>query len=226
MGIVTGLRQKGSVSVGAATARDLVAVTARRPGSVLVRPIFRLLRLAEVEHIEEIADRRPVDRYVRVVAMGDRVRKIVAAAVGERPPRSCSSLSTVRPKVRSSRAPGRRGMPTRAETLCGGRPDPWGAAWTWFASGRGIRFLANYPGATIVGGFGVNQGSGNGGLIASTDALEISHGDVCATCVNHPELWASATKDRETDTGTCAFCDERNVVQGFGVGGIVLDEGL
>src|SRR2546421_8796943 len=122
--IVKGLRQKDSVSVGAATARDLIAVTARRPGSVLVRPILRLLRLAEVEHIEEIADRRPVDRYVRVVATGDRVRKIVAAAVGERPPRSCSSLSTVRPEVRSSRAPGRRGMPTRAETLCSGRPDP------------------------------------------------------------------------------------------------------
>src|SRR2546421_3766259 len=93
--IVKGLRQKDSVSVGAATARDLIAVTARRPGSVLVRPILRLLRLAEVEHIEEIADRRHADRYVRVVATGDRVRKIVAAAVGERPPRSCSSPSTL-----------------------------------------------------------------------------------------------------------------------------------
>jgi hypothetical protein len=41
--------------------------------------------------------------------------------------------------------------------------------------------LANYSGATILGGFGVNQGSGNGGLTASTDALKISHGDICAT---------------------------------------------
>ena len=41
--------------------------------------------------------------------------------------------------------------------------------------------VMNNPGATILGGFGVNQGSGNGGLTVSTDALKISHGDVCAT---------------------------------------------
>lgn len=39
--------------------------------------------------------------------------------------------------------------------------------------------VANNPNATIVGGFGVNQGSGNGGLTASTDALQLSYGDVC-----------------------------------------------
>ena len=43
------------------------------------------------------------------------------------------------------------------------------------------QMLATYSGATILGGFGVNQGSGNQGLTASTDALKISHGDVCAT---------------------------------------------
>ena len=43
------------------------------------------------------------------------------------------------------------------------------------------QILTDYSGATILGGFGVNQGSGNGGLTASTDALEISYGDVCAT---------------------------------------------
>jgi len=43
------------------------------------------------------------------------------------------------------------------------------------------QILTNYSGATILGGFGVNQGSGNGGLTASTDALKISYGDVCAT---------------------------------------------
>ncbi len=36
--------------------------------------------------------------------------------------------------------------------------------------------LAAFPGATIVGGFGINQGSGNTGLDASTDALLIAYG--------------------------------------------------
>lgn len=39
--------------------------------------------------------------------------------------------------------------------------------------------LANNPNAVILGGYGVNQGSGNGGLIAATDALRISYNDVC-----------------------------------------------
>lgn len=39
--------------------------------------------------------------------------------------------------------------------------------------------VANNPDATILGGFGVNQGSGNAGLTASTDALTLSYGDVC-----------------------------------------------
>jgi hypothetical protein len=36
--------------------------------------------------------------------------------------------------------------------------------------------VANNPNATIVGGFGVNQGSGNPGLTAATDALTIGYG--------------------------------------------------
>jgi hypothetical protein len=39
--------------------------------------------------------------------------------------------------------------------------------------------VANNPNAVIIGGFGVNQGSGTGGLTASTDALRIAHNDVC-----------------------------------------------
>ena len=35
--------------------------------------------------------------------------------------------------------------------------------------------VAANPDATILGGFGVNQGSGSGGLIAASDALSISH---------------------------------------------------
>jgi hypothetical protein len=37
----------------------------------------------------------------------------------------------------------------------------------------------NNPNAVIVGGYGVNQGSGNGGLTASTDALKLSYDDLC-----------------------------------------------
>ena len=36
--------------------------------------------------------------------------------------------------------------------------------------------VAAMPNATILGGFGVNQGSGNGGLVGATDALTIGYG--------------------------------------------------
>ena len=39
--------------------------------------------------------------------------------------------------------------------------------------------LSIFPNATIVGGFGVNQGGGNDGLFASTDALSLSYGASC-----------------------------------------------
>lgn len=41
--------------------------------------------------------------------------------------------------------------------------------------------LANNPDAVIVGGFGVNQGSGNPALTAATDALNIGYNDFCIT---------------------------------------------
>lgn len=47
---------------------------------------------------------------------------------------------------------------------------PQSAPCTWTA------LVASYPGATIFGGFGINAGSGNGGLDASTDALSIAYG--------------------------------------------------
>jgi hypothetical protein len=37
--------------------------------------------------------------------------------------------------------------------------------------------VAANPDATILGGFGVNQGSGSGGLVAATDALAIRHNE-------------------------------------------------
>lgn len=41
--------------------------------------------------------------------------------------------------------------------------------------------LANNPDAVIVGGFGINQGSGNPALTAATDALNIGYNDFCVT---------------------------------------------
>jgi hypothetical protein len=41
--------------------------------------------------------------------------------------------------------------------------------------------LANNPDAVIIGGFGINQGSGNPALTAATDALNIGYNDFCIT---------------------------------------------
>lgn len=41
--------------------------------------------------------------------------------------------------------------------------------------------VANNPDAEILGGFGVNQGSGNGGLVAATDGLTLGAGGECVT---------------------------------------------
>jgi hypothetical protein len=41
--------------------------------------------------------------------------------------------------------------------------------------------LTNNPNAVIVGGFGVNQGSGNPALVASSDILSIGYGGECVT---------------------------------------------
>jgi hypothetical protein len=55
---------------------------------------------------------------------------------------------------------------TGGSSLC----PPAGTFCTW------ADVLSRYPGATIVGGFGINQGSGNGSLVASTDALTLGYG--------------------------------------------------
>ena len=41
--------------------------------------------------------------------------------------------------------------------------------------------VAANPNAVILGGFGVNQGTGNGGLIAAADGLKLAYGDDCVT---------------------------------------------
>lgn len=59
------------------------------------------------------------------------------------------------------------------------RDIPGVCAFDCFVSWSDI--VAANPDAVIVGGFGVNQGSGNGGLIAATDALKLAYGDDCVT---------------------------------------------
>lgn len=43
------------------------------------------------------------------------------------------------------------------------------------------QIVANNPEAVIVGGFGINQGSGNAGLTGGSDALHIAHGSTSVT---------------------------------------------
>lgn len=54
--------------------------------------------------------------------------------------------------------------------------------------------VAANPDATILGGFGVNQGSGSGGLIAATDALAIRHNGTTWT-YNFEPFRTPLTKD-------------------------------
>lgn len=54
-------------------------------------------------------------------------------------------------------------------------PCPQGDPCTW------SEILAAFPGATIVGGFGVNAGSGNAGLDGAVDALSIAYGSTNVT---------------------------------------------
>lgn len=54
--------------------------------------------------------------------------------------------------------------------------------------------VAANPNATILGGFGVNQGSGSGGLIAATDALTIRH-DGTTWTYNFEPFRTPLTKD-------------------------------
>jgi hypothetical protein len=76
--------------------------------------------------------------------------------------------------------------PTQGPVLSGIWQDWYGIPGLWWATrdigGISARvpvlwseILAAIPNATILGGFGVNQGSGSTGLIASTDALSIAH---------------------------------------------------
>jgi hypothetical protein len=55
--------------------------------------------------------------------------------------------------------------------------------------------IAANPAATIAGGFGVNQGSGNPGLVASVDALTIGVGDT-TTVYNFDPYEAAIDKDQ------------------------------
>jgi hypothetical protein len=56
------------------------------------------------------------------------------------------------------------------------------------------QILADNPNAVILGGFGINQGGGNPGLIAAADTLTLGYGDTCVTYDFEPYRVAS-TKD-------------------------------
>src|SRR5688572_5239884 len=60
--------------------------------------------------------------------------------------------------------------------------------------------VAANPDAEILGGFGVNQGSGNGGLIAAVDGLGLAYGEACVTYDFEPFRVASS-KDACKDGG-------------------------
>ena len=72
------------------------------------------------------------------------------------------------------------------------RPIPGVCAFSCFVTWNAI--VAANPSATILGGFGVNQGSGNGGLHAATDTLTIGYGGDSIT-YNFEPYRVPATKD-------------------------------
>ena len=67
-----------------------------------------------------------------------------------------------------------------------------GSPCTWTA------LLAAFPGATIVGGFGINQGSNNPRIDANVDALSIAYGGNSITYDFEAFLTASARGDCTT----------------------------
>ncbi len=46
-------------------------------------PVMTVMMI-EIEEIEQVADGRAVHRHVRIAGLGDRVREVVAAAIGDR----------------------------------------------------------------------------------------------------------------------------------------------
>ena len=60
--------------------------------------------------------------------------------------------------------------------------------------------VANNPDAVIAGGFGVNQGSGNGGLFAATDALTLGYNGTCVR-YDFEAFRVATTKDQCKDGG-------------------------
>ena len=43
--------------------------------------VMRILPMVEIEHVEEVADRRHIHRYPRILPIHDRIRQVVAAAI-------------------------------------------------------------------------------------------------------------------------------------------------
>ena len=80
---------------------------------------------------------------------------------------------------------------------------PQSAPCTWTA------LVASYPGATITGGFGINAGSYNPGLNASTDALSIAYGGGSVTYDFDPYVTPSSQE-------SCKHGGWQNVTRGDG----------
>jgi hypothetical protein len=80
--------------------------------------------------------------------------------------------------------------------------------------------LANNPNAVIYqpnashfarGAFGVNQGSGNGGLFAATDALTIGYNNFCVTYDFEPDTDSDGIGDGSDNCPTVANADQADV---------------
>ncbi len=71
--------------------------------------------------------------------------------------------------------------------------------------------VANNPDAIILGGFGINQGSGNPGLNANVDALTIEHNGNCVTYDFEADGDADGVSDGEDNCPTTANADQSDV---------------
>ncbi len=71
--------------------------------------------------------------------------------------------------------------------------------------------VANNPDAIILGGFGINQGSGNPGLDAHVDALTIAHNGNCVTYDFEADADGDAISDGEDNCPNVANADQSDV---------------
>ncbi|HEX8422888.1 MAG TPA: thrombospondin type 3 repeat-containing protein, partial [Pyrinomonadaceae bacterium] len=71
--------------------------------------------------------------------------------------------------------------------------------------------VANNPEAIILGGFGINQGSGNPGLDANVDTLTIAHNGTCVSYDFEPDTDSDGIGDGADNCPTVANADQSDV---------------